>query len=139
MKRDEKIIHYSGVLGEKLGLKLRNEEFNYGKEIGRADNYCEISDWTIVIEMEFSQRHPEMNVLKVWPYLESNPNRKILLVQHLMDEKTVSPNRINLCKWIANKIEGQMKDRFYYRLIINEINQNSLNDIKDCMKKLGIS
>ena len=35
-------------------------------------------------------------------------------------------------------IEEQMKDRFYYSLLINEINENSLNDIKERMRKLGM-
>jgi hypothetical protein len=138
MKRNEKIISYSGIIGEELGLTLRNKEFNYGKSIGRADNYCVLNDWIIIIEMEFSQRHPEMNVMKAWPYLETNPKSKILMIQHLMDEKSVSPNRIELCHWIANKMEAQVKGRFFYKLLINELNEKSLNEIKKQMRKLGI-
>ncbi len=138
MNRKERIIYQSGLIGEKLSLTLLNKEFNYGPGIGRADNYCVIKDWIVVFEMEFSQRHPEMNVMKVWPYLEANPEKKIFLVQHLIDEKSVSPNRIKLCHWMANKIKEQLKDRFNYTLIINDCSEGSLTSIKDHLTTLEI-
>lgn len=138
MNRKEKIIYHSNLIAKKLGLKLEDSEYNYGEGIGRADNHCFKEDWLIVFEMEFSQRHPEMNVMKVWPYLESNPKSRILMIQHLIDEDSVSPNRIKLCKWIASKMEGQLKGRFYYALLINDLNEKSLKDIKALMSQLSI-
>lgn len=138
MSRKEKIIKYSNLIGNQLGLPLKNIELNYGKGIGRADNYCIIKNWHVVIEMEFSQRHPEMNVMKAWPFLENNPKEKVFLIQHLLDDKSVSPNRIKLCKWLGAKMEAQLKGRFYYNLIINDLNPNTITGIKEQMINLNI-
>lgn len=139
MNRKEKIIHFSNLIGNALGLTLINKELNYGKGIGRADNYCMINNWYIVIEMEFSQRHPEMNVLKAWPFLDLNPEKKIFLIQHLVDEKSVSPNRIELCNWIGEKMERHNKGRFSYNLIINDFDKNSKRHILKKLKELNIT
>lgn len=138
MNRKEKIILYSNKIGKKLNVSLVNEELNYGRGIGRADNYCIVNDWHVVIEMEFSQRHPEMNVMKAWPFLETNPNKKILLIQQLIDVKSVSPNRIKLCNWVAQKIEENMKGRFYYFLLKNDLDKKTLEGIMAQMKQLKI-
>jgi hypothetical protein len=139
MNRKEKIIKFSNIIGEELGLRLKNSEFNYGKGIGRADNYCIQNGWIVIFEMEFSQRHPEMNVLKAWPYLEEYPDKKIFLIQHIIDEKSVSPNRISLCKWIGKKMEAENKNRFFYHLIINDLYEKSIIKIKNHLKELTIT
>ena len=138
MNRKEKIIHFSNLIGNALGLTLMNNELNYGKGIGRADNYCIINNWFVVFEMEFSQRHPEMNVMKAWPFLDLNPEKKIFLIQHLIDEKSVSPNRIKLCTWIGEKMELHNKGRFIYNLIINDFDKKSKSHISNQMKELSI-
>ena len=138
MNRKEKIIHYSNIIGNALGLTLNNRELNYGRGIGRADNYCIINNWYVVIEMEFSQRHPEMNVVKAWPFLDLNPEKRIFLIQHLIDETSVSPNRVKLCSWFGEKMEMQNKGRFFYNLIINDFDEKSLIHISNKLKELNI-
>lgn len=123
MSRKLKIIEESNLIATKIGLKLVNEEFNYGQGIGRADNHCILNDWIVIFELEFSQRHPEMNVLKVWPYLNKNVKTKIFLIHHITDTKQVSPNRIALSSFIAEKMKEDLKERFYYFPIINEFDK----------------
>ncbi|MBU3025903.1 hypothetical protein [Zobellia galactanivorans] len=138
MNRKDKIIHFSNLIGSALGLTLNNSELNYGKGIGRADNYCIINNWYVVFEMEFSQRHPEMNVMKAWPFLDLYPEKRIFLIQHLINEKSVSPNRIKLCSWIGEKMEQHNKGRFFYNLIINDFDEKSKLCISKQMKELNI-
>src|SRR5215211_2361277 len=105
MSRKVKIIGSSNRLAKALGLILVDKELNYGKGIGRADNHCVQKDWSIVFEIEFAQRHPEMNVIKIWRYLEKHADKKIFLIQHITDTSKVSPNRIELCEWFGAKMK----------------------------------
>jgi len=138
MKRDEIIILHSNSIARKLGIKLEDKEINYGKGIGRADNHCLMNGWIIVFEMEFSQRHPEMNVMKVWPYLESNGHKKIFLIHHIQNIKRVSPNRISLSSFIANKIKDSNPERFEYFQILGELDDNKESALKKRLNELKI-
>jgi len=126
----ERNILYSNNIARKFGLSLSNSEFNYGPGIGKADNYAIINDWLVVFEIEYSQRHPEFNVSKVWPYLENNPAQKLFLIQHIVDNKEVSANRIFHCEWMAEKMITSLNDRFMYQLIINDLTDNDIKSLK---------
>jgi len=118
------------------GLSLVGKELNYGRGIGRADDYCTFKGWKVVLEIEISQRHPEMNVLKAWPYLINNTTEKIFLIQHITNTSAVSPNRIQLCNWIGQKMENDLSGRFKYFLILNQLNQPAISQLKNELTKL---
>ena len=137
MTRKDKIISLSNLIAQRIGLTLENKEFNYGKGIGRADNYCITSEYIVIFELEFSQRHPEMNVLKVWPYLNNNPSKKIFLIHHITDTNFVSPNRIELSSFIAERIKADTK-RFEYFQILNEFDKSKEFELKKILKQRQI-
>ncbi|WP_396146733.1 hypothetical protein [Flavobacterium sp.] len=138
MNRKDKIVHHSNLLAKQIGLNPEDKEFNYGRGIGQADNYCLISDWIIIFELEFSQRHPEMNVLKVWPFLDEYSNKKIFLIHHITDTKSVSPNRIELSTFIANKVKNEHNNRFDYFQILNEFDKSKEAELKKVLKQKQI-
>lgn len=137
MTRKDKIVSHSNLIAQRIGLTLENKEFNYGKGIGRADNYCITSEYIVIFELEFSQRHPEMNVLKVWPYLNNNPSKKIFLIHHITDTNFVSPNRIELSSFIAERIKADTK-RFEYFQIKNEFNKEKVDELSIKLKEKKI-
>ncbi|HRG07308.1 MAG TPA: hypothetical protein PLJ08_01925, partial [Cyclobacteriaceae bacterium] len=100
------------------------------------DDYCTFKGWKVVLEIEISQRHPEMNVLKAWPYLINNTTEKIFLIQHITNTSAVSPNRIQLCNWIGQKMENDLSGRFKYFLILNQLNQPAISQLKNELTKL---
>jgi hypothetical protein len=134
MTRKEKIVSHSFMLAKQIGLTLVDKEFNYGKGIGRADNYCIKSNWIVIFELEFSQRHPEMNVLKVWPFLKNNQEKKIFFIHHIADTKQVSPNRIELSNFISEKISENTNNRFEYFQILNDFSEQKLLILQDKLK-----
>lgn len=123
-------------IATKIRVTLKDEELNYGPGIGRADNYCKKNEWLIVFEIELKQRHPEMNVIKAWRYLEANPEKKILLIHFITDTNEVSPNRVELCDWIGEKMMKYLNDRFRYRLFKNLLPEERLNLLKQEIEKL---
>ena len=119
----ERNIRYSNLVASEIELDLVNEEFDYGFGIGKADNYGYQNDWIVTIEIEYGQSHPNTNVVKVWPYLDKTENERICLIHIILPHpnKKISPNRINLCDFVANKINAEYSERFkYYRMNWNE-------------------
>lgn len=127
---------YCLAIAKAAKLPLIGKELNYGKGLGRADDYCVVKDWKTVIEIEISQRHPEMNVIKAWPYLINNTNEKIFLIQHITNTSAVSPNRIQLCNWIGQKMEIDLGGRFKYFLIQNKLTPAIIRQLKTEISKL---
>lgn len=126
---------YSKIIGSRLGIDFIEKEFNYGKGIGRADRFIHLSEnKLLVLEIEWAQRHPEMNVLKVWPYLTKNTEKKILLVQYIVDRTSVSPNRIELCNWLGAKMEKDLEGRFEYHLFVDELKDEAIIHLKNTIK-----
>ncbi|MBT4399516.1 MAG: hypothetical protein HOD37_08525 [Bacteroidetes bacterium] len=68
----------------------------------------------ILLEVEKGQKHPCTNVIKVWPYLEENPELKIFLIQIVRQENKAPKNRIALCKYMGKKMESEFPNRFKY-------------------------
>lgn len=126
----ERNIFFSNKIGKELGLTLLNKEFSYGRGIGKADNHCYVNDLHVIFEIEYRQRHPEFNVSKVWPYLENNPNERILLIHYITSTREVSPNRIIHSEWIAKKMVKDLNGRFDYYIIKNEISNLNIQELK---------
>ena len=107
-------ISVSGIIENQLGILFNNHEFSLNGW-GEVDNYCRLDNNNFIfLECEKGQKHPNTNLLKLWPYLEENPNIKIVLFHYFFPENNAPKNRLALCKFLANKLETEFHDRFQY-------------------------
>lgn len=113
-KTEPENIEISNHIGSVLGVSFKNEEFSLGKW-GEVDNWAQLSDDTLIlIECEKGQKHPNTNVLKLYPYLEENSDIKILLLHYFYPENKAPKNRLLLCNFLGEKMEQQFLERFQY-------------------------
>ena len=85
---------------------------------GRVDFYCYHENILVLMEVDGSgQKHPNTNVLKLWPYLEENPEQKILLIHVIRSDNKAPKNRLALCGFTGEKLENNFISRFAYQFI----------------------
>ena len=107
----------AGALYSQQGIKFENFEFKLDNW-GEVDNYAIIEKNTYVfLECERGQKHPNTNVLKLYPYLEENPQISITLIHFFFKENKTPKNRIRLCNFVANKMKIDFGNRFNYKII----------------------
>ena len=100
---------------------------------GNVDFFCKHEDVLMLLEIEKGQKHPNTNVLKVWPFLNENPNQKILLIQIIRPENNAPKNRLKLCKYTGKKLEELYKGRFAY--IYYNWHPDILDELKQKIEK----
>lgn len=113
-KTSRENIAVSEIIGKALGITFKNEEFSLGKW-GEVDNWAQLPDNTLIfIECEKGQKHPNTNVLKLYPYLEENPKAIIILIHYFYPENKAPKNRLTLCDYLGDKMEQLFGGRFKY-------------------------
>lgn len=119
-------------LSQALGISFKGSKH-------KLDSWGEADDWTILpdgrlllLEVETNQKHPNTNVLKVWPYLEAHPDTSILLVQVFFPRSPgLRSSRGRLCTWLGDRLQGQYPHRFrYHQLVIDEHSIEGLDELK---------
>ena len=100
-------------IANKLPFKFEAEEYGLSGW-GEVDFYSEQDDVLILLEVEKGQKHPNTNVLKVWPFLEEYPEQKVLLIQIIRLENKAPKNRLKLCEFTGKKLEELFPNRFRY-------------------------
>jgi hypothetical protein len=100
-------------IADMLPFKFESEEYNLNGW-GEVDFYAYHGEILVLLEVEKGQKHPNTNVLKLWPYLEANNHSKILLIQIIRLENKAPKNRLNLCEFTGQKLEGLFPNRFVY-------------------------
>ncbi|GEM_PF-3779851 len=92
-------------------IKQRND-----KELGYIDYAWEgKKNLLVLFEYEGKQAHPCTNVLKVWPYLEDFPDKKVLLFQYFAERSRESnSSRMRLAEFLGEKLINHYKERFKY-------------------------
>ena len=108
-----KVTEENLCIANKLGIHFESSEFKLDKW-GNVDFYYKKENLLVLLEVEKSQKHPNTNVAKVWPYLEENPNKKILLIQIIREENRAPKNRLALCDFLGDKMENVFPDRFRF-------------------------
>lgn len=73
----------------------------------------------LFVEIENAQPHPDTNVSKYWTLLDKNKDVNITLIQifgkrFLEESKNDYRSRLDLCKFIADKIHKEYGKRFIY-------------------------
>lgn len=113
-KTAKKNIPVSRLIGDSLGFTFENEEFPLGNW-GHVDNWAEYSINTLILlECERSQKHPNTNILKLWPYLDEYPNVHVILIHYFFPENKAPKNRVALCDFVGKKLEAEFGIRFQY-------------------------
>jgi hypothetical protein len=113
-KTSKENIAISETIAKALGITFNNEEFSLGKW-GEVDNWAQLEDSTLILlECEKGQKHPNTNVLKLYPYMEENPNIKIFLLHYFYPENRAPKNRLALCHFLGEKMEQLFAERFKY-------------------------
>jgi hypothetical protein len=111
----------TSIIEKALNVVFWNEEFCLGTW-GDVDNYCKVGDNAyLLLECEKSQKHPNTNVLKLYPFLEEHSDVSIVLLHYFFPENKAPKNRKMLCKYIANKMEQEFKGRFQYITLPREV------------------
>ena len=96
---------------------------------GRVDFFSYYKNILVLMEVEKGQKHPNTNVLKLWPYLEENPGQKILLIHVIRSDNQAPKNRLALCEFTGEKLEKMFKGRFAYKYIKGNPSDNpKVND-----------
>lgn len=102
---------------DQLKITFENFEFNLNGW-GDVDNYAVIGENSYVfLECEFGQKHPNTNVLKLYPFLEENSEISVTLIHFFFKENKAPKNRLNLCSFIADKMKKEFGNRFNYKII----------------------
>lgn len=123
-------IFISQKFAKSLKLDFYNSEFSLDGW-GDVDNYAKLNNSTFVfLECERGQKHPNTNVLKVWPYLEKNEKVKIILIHYIYHDNKAPQNRVKLCSFLGKKLEKMFPDRFRYYKISGDILQEHILEIK---------
>lgn len=113
-KTNQENIVISREIESILPINFEDVEFSLDGW-GEADNYTWLNSRTLILlECEKSQKHPNTNVLKVWPYLEKNTKIKLILFHYFFRENKAPKNRVALCGFTGEKLENQFKNRFQY-------------------------
>ena len=116
-KKDE--LRVSKLVEENLNIEFQNHKYVLDKW-GQVDNWCQIDKNTLLfLEVETSQKHPNTNVLKVWPYLIEHNNYRVFMIQtYFPFSPGLNSNRGRLSEWLGNELRRQISGRFEYNKVI---------------------
>jgi len=107
-------VHFENKeIAQALNLPINDIEFTLD-EWGNVDCFFLENEILILMEIEKGQKHPNTNVLKVWPYLEKYPNLKMVLIQLIHPANKAPKNRLKLCVFTGQKLEKLFPDRFRF-------------------------
>lgn len=123
-------LNVSSLVGKKLDIKFQNRQFILD-DWGKVDNWCELTtDTYVFLEVESKQKHPNTNVLKVWPYLLKYSSKNIFLIQtYFLNSPGFKSNRGKLSEWLGIELKKQLNGRFNYQRIVID-NFNDWNTLK---------
>lgn len=128
-KTDE--ISISQFFETYLHKKFENNKYVLNKW-GQVDDWIQIDNNTFVfLEVETSQKHPNTNVLKLWPFLEENKNIRVFLIQAFFyNSPGVNSSRGRLGEWTGKKFEDIFPSRFKYNKVVFNKDKLELNSTK---------
>src|SRR3954468_15873817 len=100
-------ISVAVLISRELGVEFSGRKFPLGVW-GKVDDYVELRrNQYLFLEVETSQKHPNTNVLKVWPYLEAHPKVSIVLAQAFFPQSPgCNSSRGKLGCWLGERLES---------------------------------
>ncbi len=125
-------------IADRLGVNFESNELQLGRW-GNVDFFSKQENLLVLLEVEKGQKHPNTNVIKIWPYLEENPELKVVLIQIIRPENKAPKNRIALCKYTGKKIESEFPDRFrfVFRNWHNDLAMEIKEQVQEKIKELS--
>jgi len=117
-------VKVSNFIAEQIKIDFTGKQYKLNTW-GQVDKWIELEDNIhVFIEIETKQKHPNTNVMKLWPYLEENSEIRIFLIQTFFPNSPgMKSNRGRLGEWIAEKLKQLFPKRFEYsKLVIDGIN-----------------
>ena len=134
-KEDELLI--SNYFGKYFSKKFENSKYNLNW--GQVDDWLKLKENSFLfLEIETSQKHPNTNVLKIWPFLEENKEIRIFLIQSFFTDSTcMNSSRGLLGEWTGKQLEKMYPNRFkYYKVVFKkEKIELSSNKLKEDLQK----
>lgn len=96
----------------------------------RADYGCQIDERRFLfVEIELSQKHPQTNVVKYWPWLDASEHRQVLLVQLFYG----NTSRRRLTSWIGERLAELFGERLIYLLFDAPLSNGDIDQIALCI------
>ena len=135
-KNDEECA--ARLIAQKTGLTFSRGHFTLDGW-GTVDAFVLLkSNRYLFLEVEKGQHHSCTNVLKVWPYLERNPQVAVVLAQAFFHgSRGCNSSRAKLGCWIGQQIEKTLKGRFWYRrLVIASDSSRILEGLDELLQSL---
>ncbi len=134
-KVDEQSV--SEFIADQLQINLKGTKYRLDGW-GEVDNWAQLDNGVFVfLEVETSQKHPNTNVLKLWPYLDDNKAIRIFLIQtYFPTSPGLTSNRGRLGEWTANKLKTILGKRFDYQKLVIDGN-NDKNELKELKTKIS--
>lgn len=125
-------------IANELKIEFNNKKFRLNGW-GEVDNWCELSDnCYLFLEVETKQKHPNTNILKLWPFLFENSNFRIFLIQTFYPESPGNKsNRGKLGLWTATQLKELFKYRFDYKKLILD-GKNDIEELKAINNSINI-
>lgn len=95
-------------------------------------------NYYLILEAEDGQKHPRTNVLKLWPYLETEPRVSVILAHvFFQGGKRRDSSRGRLGPFIGQKIAQALGGRFRYcQLVIDRDSNCIVEGLEDLRQSL---
>lgn len=121
----------AGALGELLQIDFRGARYTLD-DWGQTDDVADLSPTDLLLlEVEATQKHPNTNVLKLWPYLDSNEQLSIVLIQAFFEGSPgLHSNRGRLADWTAARMEETFGSRFRFAKVVFNENFEPVSDLE---------
>jgi hypothetical protein len=129
-------IDVTSFISQQIQIEVKGRQFSL-HTWGNVDSWMEVRpNCYVFVEIEASQKHPNTNVLKLWPFLEEELQSKIFLIQtYFPNSPGLVSNRGRLAEWVAAKIKATFPDRFeYHKLIID--GKNDTIELEKILKEI---
>jgi hypothetical protein len=90
----------------------------------------------LILEAEEGQKHPCTNVLKLWPYLEAEPEKSVILVHvFFQGGKRRDSSRGRLGPFVGQKMADALNGRFRYCQLVIDRNADRIVEGLDDLRQ----
>jgi len=127
-KEEKRVREY---LERRLNLKFEQGRLDIGTR-ERVDAWAQLArPWFLILEVEDQQNHPTTNVSKLWSFLESKRDVRVVLVHvYFPTSRAATSSRGDLATWLGKRLERMFPKRFKYRRLDIDWGGDTCKDMK---------